>query len=189
MTPPGLAFIAFSTKAWECVEGSGLPRFYFDAQAARNALQKRTSAWTPAISLVRQLREALKIMRGIGLEGLFAHHRALADATRAGVNALGLDLLSQKPGNILTAVRIPDGLEGTRLVETMQTRFKTHIAGAQDPHKGKFFRIGHLGFIGGFDIITALSALEMTLGELGYTNFRKGGSLEAAQAIIKESWQ
>jgi aspartate aminotransferase-like enzyme len=189
MTPPGLAFIAFSGKAWESVEASRLPRFYFDAQAARNALGKRTSAWTPAISLVRQLREALKILRSIGLQGLFAHHRALADAARAGVRALGLELLSQRPGNILTAVKTPSGLDGSRLVKIMQTRFKTHIAGAQDPHQGEFFRIGHLGFIGGFDIITALSALEMTLGELGYTNFERGGALKAAQAIIKENWQ
>jgi aspartate aminotransferase-like enzyme len=70
----------------------------------------------------------------------------------------------------------------------MQDRFKAHIAGAQDPHKGEFFRIGHLGFIGGFDIITALTALEMTLGEMGYTNFEQGGSLSAAQTIIKENW-
>ncbi len=188
MTPPGLAFIAFSAKAWRSVETSSLPRFYFDAQAAQKALQKQTSAWTPAISLVRQLREALKIMRGIGLEGLFSHHRALADATRAGVRELGLDFLSQKPGNILTAVKTPEGQDGAHLVKVMQDRFKAHIAGAQDPHKGEFFRIGHLGFIGGFDIITALSALEMTLGALGYTNFEKGGSLKAAQAIIKENW-
>jgi len=188
MTPPGLAFIAFSPKAWRSVETSSLPRFYFDAQAAHNALHKQTSAWTPAISLIRQLREALKIMRGIGLEGLISHHRAMAEATRAGVQALGLDLLSKIPGNILTAVKTPPGLDGVRLVKLMQDRFKVHIAGAQDPHKGEFFRIGHLGFIGGFDIITALTALEMTLGEMGYTNFEQGGSLRAAQAIIKENW-
>lgn len=188
MTPPGLAFIAFSPKAWRSVETSSLPRFYFDAQAAHNALQKQTSAWTPAISLIRQLWEALKIMRSIGLEGLISHHRAMAEATRAGVQALGLDLLSQIPSNILTAVKTPHGLDGVRLVKLMQDRFKAHIAGAQDPHKGEFFRIGHLGFIGGFDIITALTALEMTLGEMGYTNFEQGGSLSAAQTIIKENW-
>jgi aspartate aminotransferase-like enzyme len=70
----------------------------------------------------------------------------------------------------------------------MQERYKVHIAGAQDPHKGEFFRIGHLGFTGGFDIITALTALEMTLGDLGYAH-KQGDSIRAAQAIIKENWQ
>jgi len=188
MTPPGLAFIAFSPEAWRHVESSRLPRFYFDALAARKGLQKQTSAWTPAISLIRQLHKALEIMQDIGLEGLFSHHRVMAEATRAGIHALGLELLSENPGNILTAVKTPAGLDGNRLVKIMQEMYKVHIAGAQDPHIGKFFRIGHLGFTGGFDIITALTALEMTLGDLGYAH-KRGDSIRAAQAIIKENWQ
>jgi aspartate aminotransferase-like enzyme len=188
MTPPGLAFLAFSQKAWEAVERSRLPRFYFDAQAAYKGLMKKTSAWTPAITLVRQLHKALQILQSIGLPELFTHHRILAEATRAGVHALDLSLLSQNPGNIVTAVRTPSGLDGTGLVKIMQNKYLAHIVGAQEPHKGEFFRIGHLGFIGGFDIITALAALEMTLEEMGY-QLNKGDSLRAAQTIIKEHWQ
>ncbi len=188
MTPPGLAFLTFSQKAWMAVERSRLPRFYFDAQAAHAGLKKKTSAWTPAITLVRQLHKALQILQGIGLTDLFNHHRILAEATRAGVRALGLSLLSQNPGNIVTAVRTPSGLDGTGLVNLMQNKYLTHIAGAQEPHKGEFFRIGHLGYIGGFDIMTAFTALEMTLEEMGY-KINKGDSLRAAQTIIKEHWQ
>jgi aspartate aminotransferase-like enzyme len=188
MTPPGLAFIAFSSEAWGRVENARLPRFYFDALAARTGLKKQTSAWTPAISLIRQLHKALDIMRNIGLEGLFSHHRVMGEATRAGIHALGLELLSENPGNILTAVKTPVRLDGNRLVKIMQEKYKAHIAGAQAPHKGEFFRIGHLGFVGGFDIITALTALEMTLGEMGYDH-KPGDSIRAAQSIIKENWQ
>ncbi len=188
MTPPGLAFLAFSQKAWEAVERSRLPRFYFDALAAHRGLKNKTSAWTPAITLVRQLHKALQIMQSIGLQELFSHHRIMAEATRAGVRALDLSLFSQNPGNIVTAVRTPAGLDGTKLIHIMQNKYLAHIAGSQDPHKGEFFRIGHLGFIGGFDIITALTALEMTLDEMGY-NFKRGDSLRAAQIIIKEHWQ
>ena len=188
MTPPGLAFLAFSPKAWQAVERSRLPRFYFDALAASKGLKKKTSAWTPAITLVQQLQKALQILQSIGLQGLFDHHRILAEATRAGVRALDLSLLSQNPGNIVTAVSTPSGLDGTRLIDIMQNKYLAHIAGAQDPHKGEFFRIGHLGFIGAFDIITALTALEMTLDEMGYA-FNKGESLRAAQTIIKEHWK
>ena len=104
----------------------------------------------------------------MGLDSFFAHHRILGDATRAGVKALGLELLAKRPGNVLTCCKVPEGIDGGKLVKTMQGKYMAYIAGGQDPNKGKFFRIAHLGYMGGFDIITALSALEMTLMDLGY---------------------
>ena len=188
MAPPGLAYISFSKKAWKLVEQSTLPKFYFDAKEAKTSIERETSPWTPAISLILQQLEALKIIEKIGMENLIDHHRILAEATRAGVQSIGLELLSKQPANILTAVKTPSGIDGEILVETMQEKYKTYIAGAQDPHQGKFFRIAHLGYMGGFDVLTALSALEMTLEDLGY-NFVKGASLCAAKEILKENWK
>ena len=188
MTPPGLAYISFSKKAWESVESSRSPRFYFDARAARKTLQKQTSPWTPAISLIIQQMYSLEIMQTLGLEQLFEHHRILGSATRSAVQALGLNLLSKDPGNVLTAVRTPAGIDGVRLLQTMHSKYQAYIAGAQEPHKGEFFRIGHLGYVGGFDIITALSALEMALDDLGYT-CNRGSAIKAAEDILKENWQ
>jgi aspartate aminotransferase-like enzyme len=187
MTPPGLAFISFSPAAWKAVETARLPRFYFDARAARKSLMQGTSPWTPAISLLRQLHTSLAFMLEIGLEGLIAHHRTVGEATRAGIRALGLELLSERPGNILTAVKTPEGLDGSRLVKMMRDKYRVQISGAQVPHTGEFFRIGHLGYIGGFDIITVLSALEMTLEDMGF-DVQRGASLSAAQTILKEFW-
>ena len=188
MIPPGLAYIAVGPKAWKLVETAKCPKFYFDLKKARKNLADKTTPWTPAISLVIQQKKALDIVQAMGLERLFEHHRVLGDATRAGVRALGLELLSEKPGNILTAVKTPSGIEGGKIVKTMQGKYMAYIAGAQDPYKGKFFRIAHLGYMGGFDIITALSALEMTLQDLGYT-FEAGSSVRAAQAVLKENWK
>jgi aspartate aminotransferase-like enzyme len=188
MVPPGLAYISFSRKAWKFVENSTLPKFYFDAKAARSSLQKQTSPWTPAISLIIQQRAALTIIKNIGLENLIAHHKVLGEATRAGILNMGMELLSKNPGNILTAVKVPKGIDGLAIVKTMQEKYKTTIAGAQEPHQGEFFRIAHLGYTGGFDIITALSALEMTLEDLGY-HFQKGASICAAKEILKENWE
>jgi aspartate aminotransferase-like enzyme len=187
MIPPGLAYIAFSQKSWKLVGSSKLPRFYFDAGKARKNLEKQTTPWTPAVSLIIQQKKSLDIIKSQGLEKLYAHHRILGDATRAGVKALGLELLAQKPGNILTAVKTPPGIDGTKLVKTMQGKYMAYIAGAQDPNKGKFFRIAHLGYMGGFDIITALSALELTLADLGY-KFEMGSSVRAAEPILRENW-
>jgi aspartate aminotransferase-like enzyme len=188
MIPPGLGYIAFSQKAWKMVETSRLPKYYFDIKKAKKNLADKTTPWTPAISLIVQQRIALERIKAMGLENLFEHHRVLADATRAGIKALGLELLAKRPGNILTAVKVPAGLDGKALVKTMQAKYLAYIAGGQDPYKGKIFRIAHLGYMGGFDIITALSALEMTLSDLSYS-FEKGSGLRAAQAILKENWK
>jgi len=188
MIPPGLAYIAVGPKAWKLVETAKCPKFYFDLKKARKNLADKTTPWTPAISLVIQQKKALDIIKAMGLEKLFEHHRILGDATRAGVKAMGLELLAQKPGNILTAVKTPAGIDGGKIVKTMQNKYMAYIAGAQDPNKGKFFRIAHLGYMGGFDIITALSALEMTLMDLGF-KFEAGSGIRAAQAVLKETWQ
>jgi len=187
MIPPGLAYIAFSPKAWKLVGTAKCPKFYFDAVKAKKNLEKQTTPFTPAISLIIQQKKALDIIKSMGLEKLYAHHRFLGDATRAGVKALGLELLAEKPGNILTAVKTPAGLDGSKLVKTMQSKYYAYIAGAQDPNKGKFFRIAHLGYMGGFDVITALTALEMTLSDLGY-KFEPGSSIKAAEPILRERW-
>jgi aspartate aminotransferase-like enzyme len=187
MIPPGLAYIAFGPKAWKLVETAKCPKFYFDARKAKKNLLDKTTPWTPAISLVIQQKKALDIIAGMGLEKLFAHHRILGDATRAGVKALGLELLAERPGNILSAVKTPAGIDGGKIVKTMQNKYMAYIAGAQDPMKGKFFRIAHLGYMGGFDIITALTALEMTLADLGYA-FEPGVSVKAAEPVLRESW-
>jgi aspartate aminotransferase-like enzyme len=187
MIPPGLAYIAFSPKAWKLVSTAKCPKFYFDAVKAKKNLEKQTTPWTPAVSLIIQQKKSLDIIKTMGLENLFAHHRILGEATRAGVKALGLELLAQKPGNILTAIKTPAGIDGAKLVKIMQSKYMAYIAGAQDPNKGKFFRIAHLGYMGGFDVITALTALEMTLADLGY-KFDAGSSVKAAEPILRENW-
>ncbi|MBN1222458.1 MAG: alanine--glyoxylate aminotransferase family protein [Candidatus Aminicenantes bacterium] len=188
MAPPGLAYISFGGKAWNLAGKATLPKFYFDVMAAKKSLGKRTTPWSPAISLIIQQREALRFIRDIGLENLLGHHDILGRAVRSGVRAIGLELLSKRSGNILTAVKIPKGVDGNALLKKMQDKYKVHIAGAQEPHKGEFIRIAHLGYMGAFDIITALSALEMALSESGY-GFQIGEAVKAAEEIIKENWQ
>jgi len=188
MIPPGLAFISFDDKAWKFVEKSTLPKYYFDMKAARKKLEKRTTPYTPGASLIIQQLEALKIIKEQTIEGLLEHHKVLGDATRAAIHAIGLELLAESPGNILTAVKTPNGIDGTKLVKTMQNKYVAYISGAQSPRKGDFFRIAHLGYMSGFDIITAISALEMTLDELGY-DFEIGKGTTAAQKVLKEGWK
>lgn len=187
MAPPGLAYIALSRKAWSRAEKASLPRYYFDLRKARQSLAEGTSPWTPAISLIVQQKKALDRIKNMGLERLIEHHRILGEAVRAGVRGLRLELFAERPGNVLTAVKVPPGLDGRALVKVMQSKYGAHIAGGQEAYKGKIIRLAHLGYMGGFDALTALSALEMTLSELGHPH-PAGDGLRAAQDILKEKW-
>jgi serine---pyruvate transaminase len=187
MAPPGLAYVSLSRKAQSAAEKSTSPRFYFNLKSYRKNLEEDTTPFTPAISLLIQQHEALKLIRSLTLEGLIEHHRHLANATRAAVRAIGLELLARNPANGLTAVQTPKGLDGLRLVKTMQTKYMAHIASAQAPHQGEFFRIAHLGYMAGFDVLTVISALEMTLNEMGH-KFDIGSGILAAQKTLQENW-
>ena len=184
MLPPGLGFIALSERAWRRAQSATLPRFYFDLLKERKSQGKGQTAYTPAISLIIGLKEVLELVKREGLEQVFARHRRLARATRAAIEALGLELLApQSPSPALTAVKAPPGIDAGEIVKTMSRKYGVTIAGGQDHLKGRIFRISHLGYVNNFDVIIAISALEMTLQELGYT-FELGCGLRAAQEVL-----
>lgn len=170
MIPPGLSFIALSKAAWEKSKSSNLPKFYFNLEKERAAHLTNQTAWTPAISLVMGLAESLRMMREEGLPGIFRRHEVLAAATRAGVKALGLELLAEKsPSPAVSAVRVPPGIrEGKKIPKLMRDKYGVTIAGGQDELEGKIFRLSHFGYCSFFDITTALSCLELVLSELGH---------------------
>ncbi len=186
MLPPGLCGVAVSEKAWKAVERADLPRFYLDLRAERRSQEKGETAFTPAVSLVVGLRESLRMIKEETLDGVFLRHERLAKATRAAAGGLGLDLFSSAPVNSVTGICVPAGLDGTAVVRQMKTRYGITIAGGQDHLKGKIVRIAHVGFFSEFDIITAISGLEMTLSDLGFS-IRPGAGVAAAQATFAET--
>ena len=185
MLPPGLAFCSVSDKAWEMVANSKLPKFYFNFTAEKQNIEKNQNAWTPAVSLLMALRETLALIQQEGLANVFARHDRLARATRAGVTALGLELYSKAPTPAVTAVKAPAGIDGGQIVKTLRTKHGITIAGGQSHLKGKIFRISHMGYVDTYDIVTAISALEMTLAGLGYP-VELGKGVRAAEAVLME---
>jgi aspartate aminotransferase-like enzyme len=185
MLPPGLAAVSVSDKAWRAVDRSTLPKFYFDWKKHRKALAQSTTPYTPAVTLVLGLNEALKLMRAEGLEATIARHSMLAEATRAGVQALGLELFAPPAGrgSAVTPVWSPEGIAAGQIVKIMKQDYGVTITNGQDAYKDRIFRIGHLGYFGLFDIITTLTALEMALTKLGY-DFEQGASIRAAEAVF-----
>jgi serine---pyruvate transaminase len=167
MTPPGLAAVAVSERAWGARGES--PRFYFDWERTRKAQAALDAPFTPPVSLVAGLDVALGLLLDDGLEAAFEKHIRLGRACREGAKAMGLELFSPDDDSsaVVTAIRAPEGVDATEIVRQLRDRFGITIANGQAHLKGKIFRIGHIGFFDVFDITTALAAVELVLTDLG----------------------
>jgi aspartate aminotransferase-like enzyme len=184
---PGLAFVSVSEAAWAASREAKNPRFYFDWAAYKQSfeLPDPEAPWTPAISLMQGLREALRLYLDEGAEAALERHRLLSEATKEGVRALGLDLDGDHPERAwaVTAVRAPEGIDGNELVAKVRSDQGIILAPGQGPLKGKVFRIGHLGNYDRFDILRCLAALELTLEDMGYP-VKRGAAVAAAEEVF-----
>lgn len=185
---PGIAFVAVSEKAWEAHAKAKAPRFYWDWTFYKEAAERdpMQPPWTPAISVLYGVRVSLALARKEGREQIHARHVRLGQAVRAGVQALGLDVLGEDPerAHVVTAVRVPEGLTDAEIVGLLASKHRIIIEKGQGPLRGQIFRIGHLGWVGPLDIIQFFGALEMVLTELGYTA-KRGAAVAAAEEVLK----
>jgi len=163
MMPPGLGFLAVGPKARERMEQALLPRFYFDVRLYEKALKDWDTPFTPAISLVVALKQALHRIESEGLEKLLKHSEDLAKYTREQITRLGLELFAKRPSNALTAAKVPSGMDGEELIESIRRKTGISIAGGQGEMRGQVLRIAHMGFIRKKDIDRGLKALKSSL--------------------------
>jgi serine---pyruvate transaminase len=190
MSPPGLAFVSANQVALGRAAAAPGRRFYFDwGRTLSGQLQDPPdSPFTPAVGLVQALDLALGLIEEEGLDRVFERHRLLGRATRAAAGALDLDLLGpvDENANVVTAIKLPEGLDGAKVPKLMRDRFGVTIAGGQARLKGKIARIAHCGYFGAFDIVVTIAAFEMTLRELGH-EVELGAGVAAAQRIFLEA--
>jgi aspartate aminotransferase-like enzyme len=165
MLPPGLSFIALSQRAWKAASASNLPKFYLDLDKAQKTLKEVQTPWTPGISLIVGLDVALQMIRDEDLRNVWTRHERLARGLRQGCAAFGLETLSSSPSNALTALRMPQGMDGEALRTLLREKHGVIVAGGQDHLKRKIIRIAHLGYFDELDIITAVAALGMAVRE------------------------
>jgi aspartate aminotransferase-like enzyme len=183
MIPPGLAFASISEKAWGLIAKSKLPRFYFDFAKERKNQAKGETAYTPATTLVIGLHAALEYIKKLGRENLIANAALLAEASRAGAQALGLKLFAESsPANAATAVCAPAGLDSGAIVKELRTRFGAIIANGQGSMKGQIFRLAHLGYYDIADLFAVFAALEIALLKLGH-KVELGSGVRAVQEV------
>jgi serine---pyruvate transaminase len=183
MGPPGLAFLAVSSKAWRQIEAIPRQAFYFDLMAYRKSLAAPDTPYTPAISLVWALAESLRAIRALGIDQTWARGRMLAEATRTGVQALGMELVAKRPADGLSAVYFPAGLDGKTFLKRLEARFGVKLAGGQGPLKGRIFRIAHMGMLDELDILSVLAAIELVLVEMGQP-VKLGTAVAAASEVF-----
>jgi aspartate aminotransferase-like enzyme len=187
MCPPGLAFAAVSGRAMRVIEAAhGVPRFTFDFRRAKSSLEKNETPFTPPVSLIFGLREALRMIAEEGRPAVLARHARLAAALRAGFVALGFPMFPH--GNFsatVTVGRVPDGLDGGAIVRHMHGRYRTVIASQRTKLDNRVIRIGTMGAVGPAEVLTDLHYLECTLRDLGRPPEPGIGVAAAAQVLAQ----
>ena len=186
MCPPGLGLASISDKAWQIIDGPiHRSRFYWDFRKARdNAIHGQT-AFTPAVSLIGGLCEALSMIDEEGLPHVLKRHKRMAAALRAGGEALGLRVFTESPirSDTVTVLEVPDGRDSAIVVRHMYERYGTVIAGARNKLNGRVIRFGTMGHVNETDIIVDLMHLEKTLEDLGWP-ITIGSAILAANEVL-----
>src|ERR1700677_1809081 len=179
MIPPGLSYLAVSQRAWDRMEATYNPRYYFDLRKERKNAKNGESAYTPAVALIAALAAALDYIAAQastpenpagnlaeGRKKLVENAETIAAMTRAAVQALGMTLFApDAPSAAATAVLPPKGIDSGVVVKELKSRFGAIITNGQGEMKGQIFRIAHLGFFDYMDTIAIIGALEQVVAK------------------------
>ncbi len=185
MMPPGLAFVAVNgEKAWNRIEKTRSPRYYFDLRAYKK--KYTDTPYTGAVNLVYQLNKALEMIEDETLEKIWDRHAIFANAMRKGIQAIGLEVFSKKPGNVLTAVTIPDGVDGAEFLKVAREEYGMYFSGGQGKLAGKIFRVSNLGYVDRLDMISAIVTIEMVMHKMG-KHVPIGSGVKAVEEALLEA--
>lgn len=166
MCPPGITIAAIGPRAWDAYERSTYPKFFWDARSTRDAAREGHTPTTSPITLDYALGAAAEMIEAEGLENVYARHAALGAQTRAGIEAIGLELVAE-PGfesNTVTAVQLPAGLSSKAVSKQLFDEYGVTVAGGQAQLADSIIRIGHMGWVDADDIDNCLAAVKAVLG-------------------------
>lgn len=189
MIPPGLSFIAFNEKALKAHQESKMPKFYWDISLGLSYLEKGQTPFTPAVSLFYGLQESLRMMLDEGLENVLNRHLTYRKLVRSSIRAMGLELLApdKNASTAVTSVIAPKDIGANRIRQVMEEEFNMVLAGGQQSLEGQIIRIGHLGYVREFDLLSVLAGLEMTLVKCGF-DLELGQGVKKAQEILCDNF-
>lgn len=182
MLPAGLAFVAVADSAWKVIDENPRPRFYLDLRVYRKQLMAGQTPYTPALSLLFGLQEALRLLEEETLEKVYERHELMKQMTREAFQALQVPLLvsDEEASTTVTSVR-PETFEAEQLRKLAREEFGLQLAGGQKELKGEIFRVGHMGYSRPANVLQYIGIIEIILKRLGHT-FEPGAGTAAAQA-------
>lgn len=170
MSPPGIAIVSASERAWEANKVAKCPRFYFDLAAARKSAVNGETPWTPGMSTFYAIQEALRMLVQEGLENVLARHHRIAEYTRQGLKAIGMDLFPADPArasDTVTAFLTPGGVPARTVQSRLRDEYDIEIAEGRGDLASRMLRIGHLGWVSEDDITPVLEALKVVVADYG----------------------
>ena len=181
----GGAIVAAGPRAWKKIERTPRRGYYFDLLKYRKSAEAQTTPFTPAKPILEGLAVNLDSLLEEGIENVWRRTHRLAEAARAGIDAIGLARTTLFPADSMTAVFFPekDPFDAKRFMSEMQMRFGVKFAAGQGPWKGKIFRMAHFGIIDEFDILGTLASVELALTAAGYPA-ELGRAAAAAQRVL-----
>ena len=168
VAPPGIAMVAMSDRAWKAHETSKIPKYYFDIDQYEKFLQMGQPPFTPALSIIYALDHSLQAIIDEGIEEVLIRHAARAQQTRDGAKRIGLELFPDQSvaSDTVTAIRVPDDINGKALVSHARDVYNVELGGGQEKLAGNIIRIGHMGWVLPEHIDESIDAVEKTLADL-----------------------
>lgn len=188
MVPPGFAVIAFGPKARKASAGSTLPKHYLDLALYRQSLDEGRGPFTLPVTLLVGARAALDMISEEGIENVWSRHARQAEASRAATTALGLDIFAERPSNVLTAIALPETVDGLDLMRRLREQHGIVVGGGLAHLRGKLIRLSNLGYVEDADILAAVGALEYLLLEMG-VDIAQGSGTSAAEDVLASQAQ
>ncbi len=170
MLPAGIGMVSVSQKAWDAVEKSTLPKWYWDYKAAKEKIKVLRFTYTPPTSLMIGLSESIDMFREEGIENIWARHALMSKAVRNAAEAMGLKLLAEKgfESDTVTTIMLPEEIKDNEFFHLVESKYGVVLGCGLERLAGKLFRVGHMGTIDKLDIYAIMGAIEMGLYEMGY---------------------
>ncbi len=184
MLPPGLGFVALSERAQKAVEANkGMREFYLDLNKYKKSIADDDTPFTPANTLIDALLVSLKMIQAETLPGVWKRTSTNAEAFRAAMKAMGLELFSQTPADSVSAIKYPAGISDKDFRGQLKNKHNIHIAGGQGSMEGQIFRVNHMGYSDAYDTLAVVAACEHVLSKLGH-KVELGKGVAAAQKVL-----
>jgi alanine-glyoxylate transaminase/serine-glyoxylate transaminase/serine-pyruvate transaminase len=191
--PAGLSFLSVSQRAWAAIAERKQPvrSWYLNLEILK-AYREKWHDWHPQgpntapVSLYLALNQSLDEILTEGLAVRYARHIQVRDAFRAGARAMGLELFAPDrcASKTLTAVSLPDTIDGTALMDKILQNHDILLAGGIGPLTKKLIRVGHMANTATDTyLVPTIQALETELSAMG-ADIRAGAATNVFRQLL-----